>query len=83
MIGNVRSIVASAAGSLKRCNAARNQPAGCDVVVDSGDSAEGNWQTVEELFPASNRLSCGIVVRFIAAAVLRPVTVQFEDAGSK
>src|SRR5437868_2146674 len=83
MIANIRRVVASATGSLKRRNATANQPAGGQVVVDSGDSAYGNLQTVEKLLPASDRLSCGTVRLALAGTILRPMTVQVEDVGSE
>src|ERR1700747_2876846 len=80
MVANVRGIVAGAAGSLMRRNAAGNQTTGRNVVVDSRYSADGNLQDVEELLAPGNGAPRGAL---IAVTDLFPCVVQVENIGCK
>lgn len=48
MVADARCVVTSAAGSLKRRDAARDQASGGYIVVDAGNAGDGNLQSVRE-----------------------------------
>ena len=76
MVANVRRVVTSAAGSLKRRNAAGDQAARCHIVIDAGYAGDRNLQRVEELLAVSDGSPGSAAHAYSPASDLRPVVVE-------
>src|ERR1700730_5668662 len=89
VVADVRCIVTGAAGSLERRNAASDQASGSYIVVDAGNSGDGNLQSVEELLAAGDGASGGDgapgtgMLIVLAVLDVRPFVVEVEDVGGK
>lgn len=82
VVTDVGCVVARAAGSLKRWNAAGDQATSGDVVVDAGDADDRNLQRVEEPFTVSDGLPSGMII-VITLLDLSPFAVKVEDVRRK
>lgn len=83
VVADVRRVMAGAACSLKRWDAARNQAPSCHVVIDAGHTTDRNLQSVEELLTSSDGLPGSNETLIPAPPALSPFAVKIEDIGSE